>query len=288
MDHYSDLPHATSRAERSVAATVGNFGPVLEFRNVSKAFPSARGTVQALSNISLHVQDGEFLTIVGPSGCGKSTLLNLLVGLESPTTGQIFLEGKQSVDRRKIGYVMQNDNLYPWRTLAENVEFPLELRGVSASERRNTARNYLARMRLEDFADRYPHELSGGMRQRGNIARALCFSPSVIIMDEPFGPLDAQTRLLLQMQLLEIWAEEKRTVVFITHDLQEALALGDRVLVLTARPGRVKSLHENRIARPRDLRHLHNDQQFRSLLTRVSDELAEEIAVGAAALGVSA
>jgi NitT/TauT family transport system ATP-binding protein len=261
---------------------------VLEFRNVSKAFPSARGTVQALMNISLDVRAGEFLTIVGPSGCGKSTLLNLLVGLESPTAGQIFLEGRQSVDRRKIGYVMQNDNLYPWRTLSENVEFPLELRGVGPGERRSIARDYLARMRLAEFADRYPHELSGGMRQRGNIARALSFSPSVIIMDEPFGPLDAQTRLLLQMQLLDLWAQEKRTVVFITHDLQEAVALGDRVLVLTARPGRVKTLHENRIARPRELRHLHNDSQFRSLLTQVSDELAEEIAVGSALQGVAA
>lgn len=262
--------------------------PVLEFRNVSKVFASARGAVQALANISLDVRAGEFLTIVGPSGCGKSTLLNLLVGLEAPTSGQIFLEGRQSVDRRKIGYVMQNDNLYPWRTLSENVEFPLELRGVAPGERRSIARDYLARMRLAEFADRYPHELSGGMRQRGNIARALSFSPSVIIMDEPFGPLDAQTRLLLQMQLLDLWAEEKRTVVFITHDLQEAVALGDRVLVLTARPGRVKTLHENRIARPRDLRHLHDDPQFRSLLTQVSDELAEEIALGSALQGVAA
>jgi len=280
MCHSSDPPRAAAPASTGV--------PVLEFRNVSKAFPSARGTVHALSNISLDVREGEFLTIVGPSGCGKSTLLNLLVGLESPSSGQIFLEGRQSVDRRKIGYVMQNDNLYPWRTLSENVEFPLELRGIAPGERRRIALDYLGRMRLAEFADRYPHELSGGMRQRGNIARALSFSPSVIIMDEPFGPLDAQTRLLLQMQLLELWTEEKRTVVFITHDLHEAVALGDRVLVLTARPGRVKTLHENRIARPRDLRHLHNDREFRALLTQVSDELAEEIAVGTAAQGLAA
>lgn len=278
------MPDATDQPWISPDASA----PVLEFRSVSKVFASARGAVQALVNISLDVRAGEFLTIVGPSGCGKSTLLNLLVGLEAPTSGQIFLEGRQSVDRRKIGYVMQNDNLYPWRTLSENVEFPLELRGVAPGERRSIARDYLARMRLAEFADRYPHELSGGMRQRGNIARALSFSPSVIIMDEPFGPLDAQTRLLLQMQLLDLWAEEKRTVVFITHDLQEAIALGDRVLVLTARPGRVKTLHENRIARPRDLRRLHDDSQFRSLLTQVSDELAEEIALGAALQGVAA
>lgn len=254
--------------------------PVLEFRNVSKRFNTGTESVQAISNISLAVRQGEFLTIVGPSGCGKSTLLNLLVGLEAPSTGDILLEGQPTVDRLKIGYVMQSDNLYPWRTLAENVELPLELRGVPPEKRRRIALDYLDRVRLADFAARYPHELSGGMRQRGNIVRALCFSPSVIIMDEPFGPLDAQTRLLLQMQLLELWEQERKTVVFITHDLHEAIALGDRVLVLTARPGRVKALHEIPIPRPRDLRHLHDDPTFRNLLTRVGDQLAEEIAVG--------
>lgn len=254
--------------------------PILEFRNVSKRFHSAHGAVQAVTDITLGVRPGEFLTIVGPSGCGKSTLLNLLVGLERQSSGEIFLEGRPAVDRMKIGYVMQSDNLYPWRTLVENVELPLELRGVEPSKRRRTALEYLDRVRLADFANRYPHELSGGMRQRGNIVRALSFSPSVIIMDEPFGPLDAQTRLLLQLQLLELWAEERKTVIFITHDLHEAIALGDRVLVLTARPGRVKSLHDIRIPRPRDLRHLHNDPEFRRLLTAVGDELAEEIAVG--------
>ncbi len=175
--------------------------PILEFRSVSKAFATGQGTVQALADITLAVRPGEFLTVVGPSGCGKSTLLNLLVGLERP---------KNSVDRMRIGYVMQSDNLYPWRTLAQNVELPLELRGAPPARRREIVRHFLEKVRLGDFADRYPHELSGGMRQRGNIVRALCFSPSVIIMDEPFGPLDAQTRLLLQMQLLELGAEDRK------------------------------------------------------------------------------
>ena len=262
------------------AGAVVDDASILQFRSVSKVFPSAQGSVAALLDISLNVRRGEFLTIVGPSGCGKSTLLNLLVGLERPSSGEILLEGKASVDRMKIGYVMQSDNLYPWRTLAENVELPLELRGVPLAERRQTARSFLGKVRLGDFADRYPHELSGGMRQRGNIVRALCFSPSVIIMDEPFGPLDAQTRLLLQMQLLELWAGDRKTVIFITHDLQEAIALGDRVLVLTARPGRAKALHEVDIARPRDLRRLHENPTFRKLLTAIGDELAEEISVG--------
>jgi NitT/TauT family transport system ATP-binding protein len=253
---------------------------ILEFRHVSKSFSSERGTVHALQDISLSVQPGEFLTIVGPSGCGKTTLLNLLVGLERPSSGAILLNGTTSVDRRKIGYVMQTDNLYPWRTLRQNVEFPLELRKVSAATRREISQRYLERVHLADFAESYPYELSGGMRQRGNIVRALSFSPDVIIMDEPFGPLDAQTRLILQSQLLDLWAQEKKTIIFITHDLHEAIALGDRVMVLTARPGRVKAIHDVPIARPRAVRHLHNDQNYRQLLSLIGEQLAEEIVAG--------
>ncbi|MEP9354633.1 ABC transporter ATP-binding protein [Xanthobacter sp. KR7-65] len=253
---------------------------VLEFRQVSKTYDAGHGRVTALKDLSISVRPGEFLTVVGPSGCGKSTLLNLLVGLEQPSGGDILLNGSRSIDRRRIGYVMQNDNLYPWRTLRENVEFPLELRNVPEAERRRISLDYLAKVHLRDFADRYPHELSGGMRQRGNIVRALSFSPDLIIMDEPFGPLDAQTRLLLQNQLLELWADEGKTVIFITHDLPEAIALGDRVMVLTARPGRVKSVHDVPIPRPRNVRHLHEDSVYRDLLSRLGDELAEEISAG--------
>lgn len=252
---------------------------VLEFRGVSKSYATERGTVEAVRNIDIAVRPGEFLTIVGPSGCGKSTLLNLLVGLETPTSGNVLLHGSTKVDRRKIGYVMQTDNLYPWRTLRQNIEFPLELRKVPAAERHAISQRYLERVRLADFADSYPHELSGGMRQRGNIVRALSFSPDVIIMDEPFGPLDAQTRLLLQSQLLDLWAQEQKTIVFITHDLHEAIALGDRVMVLTARPGRLKAVHDVDIPRPRDVRRLHNEPRFRDLLSLIGEQLADEIAV---------
>lgn len=273
---------AVSAADFSRPVLVSNMAEnetVLKFRNVSKTFRSDRGSVVALDSLSLDVRDGEFLTIVGPSGCGKSTLLNILVGLELPSEGEIFLDGRNAVDRRAVGYVMQNDNLYPWRTLRENVEFPLELRGYSPSERRDISERYLEKVRLADFGDRYPYELSGGMRQRGNIVRALSFSPRILIMDEPFGPLDAQTRLLLQNLLLDLWAEERKTIVFITHDLHEAIALGDRVVVLTARPGRIKSVHSVDIPRPRKLRHLHENATYRSLLTKIGDELAEEIQV---------
>lgn len=254
---------------------------VLQFTDVIKKYSSERGPVVALDGISLDVREGEFLTIVGPSGCGKSTLLNILVGLETPSAGAVVLDGAKAVDRKAVGYVMQNDNLYPWRTLRENVEFPLELRKISAVERRQISTRYLEKVQLADFADAYPHELSGGMRQRGNIVRALCFAPRILVMDEPFGPLDAQTRLLLQNLLLELWAEEKKTVIFITHDLHEAIALGDRLVVLTARPGRIKSSHPIDIPRPRNIRHLHENPVYRALLSRVGDELAEEIQVQA-------
>jgi NitT/TauT family transport system ATP-binding protein len=253
--------------------------PILQFKDVTKTYRSERGSVKALDRISVDVKEGEFLTIVGPSGCGKSTLLNVLVGLELPSEGEIILDGARAVDRKAVGYVMQNDNLYPWRTLRENVEFPLELRGVAAAERREISMRYLEKVRLQDFADRYPYELSGGMRQRGNIVRALSFSPRMLVMDEPFGPLDAQTRLLLQNLLLDLWAEERKTIIFITHDLHEAIGLGDRVVVLTARPGRVKSVHSVDLPRPRNLRHLHENATYRGLLSRIGDELAEEIQV---------
>lgn len=271
----------TPEPDMSTPAASGK--ALLRFRDVSKVYTTAGQSVTAVQDLSLEVADGEFLTVVGPSGCGKSTLLNLLVGLERPTQGEILLDGEPSAsNRRKIGYVMQQDNLYPWRTLRENVEFPLEIRGVPAAERAEISRRYLARVNLAGFEDRYPHELSGGMRQRGNIVRALSYSPEVLIMDEPFGPLDAQTRLLLQQQLLELWQAERKTVVFITHDLHEAIALGDRVLVLKARPGRIKAIHDVPIPRPRDLRRIHEEPKFRELLTRLGDQLAEEISASSA------
>lgn len=254
----------------------------LSFDNVSKAYQTRSGDVLAVTDLNLQVRQGEFLTIVGPSGCGKSTLLNMLAGLELPSRGQILLEGKPLAERqREIGYVMQNDNLYPWRTLIENVMFPLEIREVPKAERRRIAKDYLARVKLDGFEDRYPFELSGGMRQRGNIVRALSFSPNLLIMDEPFGPLDAQTRLLLQSQLLELWQEEQKTVIFITHDLSEAIALGDRVMVMSARPGRAKVVLDIDIERPRNLAHIHEQDTYRTLLSRLGDELAEEIQLAA-------
>jgi len=251
----------------------------LTFKGVTKAFDAPDGSrVTALRDFSLEVGDAEFVTIVGPSGCGKSTLLNLLVGLDHLTSGSITLHGKPSWDSRmRIGYVTQEDNLYPWRTLRQNVEFPLELRGVGRRERRRITSHLLDRVGLKGFEDRYVHELSGGMRQRGNIVRALSFDPDILMMDEPFGPLDAQTRIVLQQQLLELWAQDRKTVIFVTHDLQEAIALGDRVIVMTARPGQIKAVHRVTIPRPRNLYHLHELDDFRNLLSLLWSQLAEEV-----------
>lgn len=254
-------------------------GRHLEFDRISKTFDGPDGApVIALDDFSLDVSEGEFLTIVGPSGCGKSTLLNLLVGLDHPTEGAIRLDGSPAWEHRlEIGYVTQEDNLFPWRTLQQNVEFPLEIRGLDAKARKHRSDELLSRVGLGDFKDRYAHQLSGGMRQRGNIVRALSYGPRVILMDEPFGPLDAQTRIVLQEQLLDLWADERKTVIFITHDLQEAIALGDRVVVMTARPGRIKAVHEVNIPRPRELHHLHENEVFRTLLSDLWDALAEEV-----------
>ena len=191
--------------------------------------------------MDLAITEGEFVTIVGPSGCGKSTLLNRIVGLLRSNVGRIVFRGAP-IDGicTKIGYVTQKDNLLPWRTLIENVEIALEVQADKKNTRRERAKELIDRVGLSGFEEHYPHELSGGMRQRANIIRTLIYDPELILMDEPFGPLDAQTRLVLQDQLLKLWSSSNKTIVF-THDLVEAIALADRVMLMTSRPGRIKS-----------------------------------------------
>jgi NitT/TauT family transport system ATP-binding protein len=251
---------------------------VVSVRGVGHTFRSKGRRVQALLETDLDVRDSEFLTIVGPSGCGKSTLMNIIVGLYAPSTGEVLYRGKRHDGvNRAIGYVTQADNLYPWRTLRQNVEFPLEVRGVGAKERRERAQRLIHRVGLAGFEDSYPYELSGGMRQRVNIVRTLVYDPEVILMDEPFGPLDAQTRLILQNQLLDLWQEERKTIIFITHDLSEAVALADRVVVMSARPGRIKAIAEVPIPRPRDLFEIHLDERFRETYRLLWGSLEEEV-----------
>jgi NitT/TauT family transport system ATP-binding protein len=253
---------------------------LLSIRELGKRFLSRGTIVRAVENVSLDIQQGEFVTIVGPSGCGKSTVLNILAGLYPPSSGEILIEGKPvSGLNPEIGYITQQDNLLPWRTLRNNVLLPIEFREGGVNEKaQERVSALIKRVGLSGFENHYPHELSGGMRQRANIIRTLVYNPRVILMDEPFGPLDAQTRLTLQNQLLQLWEEERKTIIFITHDLTEAIALADRVVVMTGRPGGVKSVTPIPIPRPRDVYHIHHSQAYREVYDKLWEELRTEVA----------
>jgi NitT/TauT family transport system ATP-binding protein len=252
-------------------------------RNVRKEFRirDAGEPFTALSDIDLDVREGEFLTLVGPSGCGKSTLLDLIAGLSEPTAGEILINGVPvtgpGLDR---GIVFQQYALFPWRTALGNVEFGLEAKAVPKKERAERAREHLALVGLSGFEQRYPHELSGGMRQRVAIARSLAFDPDVLLMDEPFAALDAQTRESLQEELLRIWEHTGKTVVFITHGIDEAVYLGQRVAVMTYRPGRIKEIVEVEFdSREGDLR---ADRRFGEYRHHVWSLLRDEVAAAQA------
>ncbi|MDJ0395079.1 ABC transporter ATP-binding protein [Rhodococcus sp. G-MC3] len=252
--------------------------PKLTLDGVTKEF-TVRGeqeTFTAVESIDLEVAAGEFLVLVGPSGCGKSTLLDLLGGLTEPTAGRILLDGRPingpGLDR---GIVFQQYALLPWRTARRNIEFGLEAKGLPKKVRREIAQRYLELVGLEAFADRYPHELSGGMKQRVAIARSLAFDPEVLLMDEPFAALDAQTRESLQDELLRIWKATGKTIVFITHGIDEAIYLGQRVAVLTSRPGRIKTIVDVNIDRA--VQDVRSDVQFRSLRHHVWSLLQGEV-----------
>ena len=225
---------------------------MLKISDVSRVFESETGRVEALRNINLEVFDKEFLCFIGPSGCGKTTLLRIVAGLDKPTSGEVLLEGKviKSPDPER-GMVFQEYSLFPWRTIIDNIAFGLEMKGVPKDERRKIALKYLKLVGLEAFGHSYPYELSGGMRQRVAIARALANDPKVLLMDEPFGSVDAQTRNLLQGELLRIWGETRKTVLFITHSIDEAVYLADRVVVLSARPGEIREIIRIDLERPR-------------------------------------
>ena len=224
----------------------------LEVRNVTKAYISEEGEIKALEDINLDVKPGEFLCIIGPSGCGKTTLLRMIAGLEYPTSGEIILDGKEvkepSSDR---GMVFQEFSLFPWRTVLKNVEFGLQMRNIKSKERHAIAERYIELVGLRGFEKHYPYELSGGMKQRVAIARALATEPSILLMDEPFGSVDAQTRNILQEELLQIWKRTKKTIIFVTHSVDEAVYLADRVVVMSARPGRIVECIDIDIERPR-------------------------------------
>jgi NitT/TauT family transport system ATP-binding protein len=216
--------------------------------NVSHTFTSDRGSVDALRDVTFSVAVNEFVCIVGPSGCGKSTLLKIIADLETPTSGNVIFHAGQ---RPRGGLVVQENGTFPWMSVVENVAFGLRLGGMSKDERRKRALVFLERVGLSDFADHYPHELSVGMRQRLGIGRAVVMDAPLLLMDEPFGALDAQTRRHMQSELLNIWAGDRRTVVFVTHDIEEAVLLGDRVLVMSARPSSIVAEIPVSLERPR-------------------------------------
>ncbi len=221
--------------------------------NVSKVFGSGPGTVAALKDITLSVSDGEFVCVVGPSGCGKTTLLRLIAGLDSPTTGKIEYDRVLAAGQLRAAMVFQHVGLFPWMTILENVAFGLETRGIEHDEREKRAREFLGRIGLAGFERSYPHQLSGGMRQRAAIVRAFLTDSQMLLMDEPFAALDSQTRLIMQEELLQIWREHRRMVVYVTHDIEEAILLGDRVVVMSGRPGTVKRILPIKLGRPRHL-----------------------------------
>jgi ABC-type nitrate/sulfonate/bicarbonate transport system ATPase subunit len=210
------------------------------------------GETQALAETSLEVKNGEFITLVGPSGCGKTTLMNVIAGLQQPTSGRVVMDGANIAGRPgHVGYMFQKDLLIPWRTVTGNIVLGAALTGRATKADRADARELAARYGLGDFVDHYPHALSGGMRQRVALMRTLAFHKDVLLLDEPFGALDAQTRLEMQQWLLQVWADSGRTVLFITHDVDEAVFLADRVVVMSARPGRIQAVHEVGLPRPR-------------------------------------
>ena len=225
---------------------------IVKIDHVEKIYQGRSGEVVALNGVDMEIRENEFVCVVGPSGCGKSTLLNIIAGLERPTSGRVCVKGQEVVNPgSERGVIFQQYALFPWLTVKKNVKFGLKLRGVKEPELSVIADKYIRLVGLEEFGDSYPKELSGGMKQRVAIARAYAVNPEILLMDEPFGALDAQTRTQLQTELLETWEKEKKTCFFITHDVEEAIILAQRVVIMSARPGRVKEIVPVNIPYPR-------------------------------------
>jgi NitT/TauT family transport system ATP-binding protein len=251
---------------------------LIEYRNIARRFQSRRGVITACEGVNLTVEKGEFLAIVGPSGCGKSTLLNMAAGLLRPSSGAVYYNGNRvETPNTRVGYMTQKDTLLPWRTVEDNVAIALELRGDSKADRLKAARNWIARVGLKGFETAFPAQLSGGMRRRVSMARTLCYEPETILMDEPFGALDAQLRLVMHDELLKLWSSTGTTMVFVTHDLTEAVTLADRVAVFSARPGRIQAIETVDLPRPRDVFRIRFDPHFGELHDRLWRYLEQSV-----------
>jgi NitT/TauT family transport system ATP-binding protein len=255
-------------------------GPVLEIRNLHKEIPrTGREPFTIFKKVNLTLRDGEFVSIVGPSGCGKTTMLRVINGLMPRTSGEILIDGRSAdqLDHELVmGFVFQGASLLPWRTSLKNVLLGLEGRGQNAKAAEKIARQYLELVGLSGFETHYPHELSGGMQQRVNLARALAVNPRILLMDEPFAALDAQTRNFMQLELLRIWRETKKTVIFVTHMIAEAILLSDRVIVFTHRPGTIRSEFQVPLPRPRTLE-MRSDPRFLELENVVWKQIEAEV-----------
>lgn len=244
--------------------------------NIGKTFATSRGQITALTDINIAIGDGEFFSIVGPSGCGKTTLLRILAGLDTASCGSVDIALK-SGDRPVNSMVFQEQSVFPWMTVIDNVAYGLKLRGIPKKERYEIAEDYIRMIGLSKFAKAYPHQLSGGMKQRVSVARAFANDPEILLMDEPFGALDEQNRIILQQELLRIWDLSKKTTVFITHSIDEALCLSDRILIMTAHPGTVKSIVNVNLPRPRDIAAIRTTLHYNELFQSIWLTLREEV-----------
>ncbi len=254
----------------------------IEALELSKTFGSLENEVPAVDKVSFNLRAGEFVALLGPSGCGKSTILNMVAGLLPYTGGEIRINGSTVVAGRvlpEVGYVFQRDTVFPWRTVARNIGYGLEVKGVAKAEREARVARMIAQARLSGFENAYPLTLSGGMRQRVSLMRTLIMEPQILLMDEPFGALDTHTKLEMHQFLLSLWERERQTVIFVTHDLSEALTLADRIILLSARPGRIKQDFAVPFARPRDAIKLRESQEYGQLFARIWHSLGEEFAV---------
>lgn len=244
--------------------------------NLSKDFWSERQTVHALQNIDLTVKDREFMCIVGPSGCGKTTLLRIIAGLETASSGVLDIQ-RDSADRPLNSMVFQEQSVFPWMVVRDNVQFGLRCRKVDRKTRREITDRYVAEVGLTEFADAYPHQLSGGMKQRVSLARAFANDPEVLLMDEPFAALDEQTKIILQETLTDIWSQNRKTVLFITHSIDEAITLSDRVVIMSARPGRIKDIVNIDLPRPRRVYDIKSSPAYGSLVKTIWRALQDEV-----------
>jgi NitT/TauT family transport system ATP-binding protein len=255
--------------------------PAIELRGVSKRFLSPKGQLfTALRDVSLSVRAGEFCAVVGPSGCGKSTTLTLISGLEQPSAGEVRVLGQpvRGIDNH-VGFMFQTDAVFPWKSVLDNVAVGPRFRGTRKAEARERARDWIQRVGLSGFEHHYPHQLSGGMRKRVALAQTLINEPQILLMDEPFSSLDVQTRTLMENELLTLWSTTSASVVFVTHDLEEAISLADRVCVITAGPGTVKGIYPIDLPRPRNVAEIRFDPRFVQLYHQIWEDLRDEVVI---------